>query len=99
MSEREQRSIDDLSQEETDTLVAELMREPQTSVAVVSAVRKLDDIEAGAGSLPDGFEIGCQKCGEAIAEGDSYTTAFGYYYCKPCNEAAREALKTEGDDE
>mgnify|MGYP000241041966 CR=1 FL=1 len=91
--------MSDLTQEEIDTLVSELMREPQTSVAVVSAVRKLDDIEAGSGDLPESFEIGCQKCGEPIDDGDEYTTAFGYYYCRPCNEAARAALNTEGDDE
>jgi len=89
--------MNDLTQEEIDTLVGELMREPQTSVAVVSAARKLDDIEAGSGALPDGFDIGCQKCGEVIDDGDEYTTAFGYYYCRPCDEAAREALKVEGD--
>lgn len=95
--ERERKSLDELTQEEKDTLVSELMREPQTSVAVVSAVRKIDDIEAGPGELPESFDVGCQKCNEPIEEGDEYTTAFGYYYCKPCNQKAQEALKTADD--
>ena len=95
--DRVRKPVGDLTQEDKDTLVSELMREPQTSVAVVSAVRKIDDIEAGAGELPESFDIGCQKCNEPIEDGEEYTTAFGYYYCRSCHEAATEALKTADD--
>ena len=89
--------IERLNQEEIDTLVGVLMDEPQTQVPVVSAVRKLDDIEAGPGELPDGFDIGCQKCDGVIGDGDEYTTRFGFYYCRSCIERIERSMRPGTD--
>jgi len=73
-----------LGQEETDLLTRHLLDTDVTDVAVARALKKLDDIEAGAGNLPENFRPACQKCGEQMKDGDMVGTAFGNFYHDGC---------------
>jgi len=73
-------SKQNLTQEETDELVGQLIETGTTKVSVFSAVRKLDDIESGAGEVPSGLSRVCQKCGEEIGDGEEWFTRFGHFY-------------------
>lgn len=75
---------DALNQEEIDNVSSELTDGVITDMAVWSAVRKLDDIEAGAGDLPKDAVRGCQKCGEEIAGEHNLAKAFGHFYHEGC---------------
>lgn len=81
---RQKKAIEDLTQEEVDTLTSRLLDRPITDVAVWDALRKMPDIEAGAGEIPESATKGCQKCGEEITEGDELTLAFNHYYHERC---------------
>jgi len=73
-----------LSQEETDTLAAFLEDQDLSDAALVSALRKLPDIEHGRGQLPAGFRPACHICGDEIETDADGVRAFGNYYHDDC---------------
>lgn len=79
-----QKSIEYLSQEEVDTLSNRTTNSPITDIAVWNAIKKMPDIEAGSGELPESATRGCQKCGDEITEGDELQIAFGHFYHSRC---------------
>lgn len=83
-----------LNQEEIDLLASHLSRTTITSVEVWSAFKKLPDSHYGVGEPGDAYPS-CQKCSEEIQDGMEFTTSFGYFYCRPCMEAAHSAMKEE----
>ena len=73
-----------LSQEETDLLADHLAGTAITDAAVANALRKLDDLDYGAGRWPDDWRPYCHKCDGQIAEDELMGVAFGNFYHDRC---------------
>lgn len=84
VSEAAESVVRGLGQEETDLLTRHLLDTDVTDVAVARVLRKLDDIEAGAGNLPEEFRPVCKKCDEQMEDGEMVGTAFGNFYHDGC---------------
>lgn len=65
-------------------VVAHLSETLITEEAVATAMRDLDDCEAGAGAWPMEVRIGCHKCEEEIDDSEMMGVAFGNYYHASC---------------
>ena len=73
-----------LSQEETDLLANHLANTEITDAAVANALKKLDDLEYGAGVWPDDWLPYCHKCNECIEEDEMMGVAYGNFYHDRC---------------
>lgn len=73
-----------LGQEQVDRLSSHLEDTEISDVVVVDVLRELDDLEHGAGQLPEDFRPYCQKSDEEIVDGEMMGTRFGNIYHDRC---------------
>lgn len=80
----------DLGQEHVDELSKLLEETPISTVALLEALELLPDLEYGRGERPLDVVIQCQKCDEAIEDGEMMGTACGHFYHDGCVPGLKE---------
>lgn len=84
--------MSDLTQEETDLLTRHLLDTQITDVTVYRVLKKLGDIEDGAGTVPDDWRPTCKKCDEEIDHDEVMGTAFGHFYHRRCVPTLKDPM-------